>query len=261
MEKPFLDNRYETSPVRRSFMDYLFLGSRWWYSATTLNVICRCARFSKKGKLTREEFIKIGLANMKCVENAGGYVNIENLAALEKTEGPVVVIGNHMSMLETLVLPGIVNPYHEATYVIKKSLAEYPVLKHTMKAIRGIKVSRENPREDFKVVMKEGKQLLQEGISIIIFPQSTRSVEFQPEIFNSIGIKLAKSMKVPVIPLALKTDFLENGTIMKDFGPIHRKRKVFFHFGEPMEISGNGKDEHQKIVDFIQQKLEEFAQY
>ena len=58
----------------------------------------------------------------------------------------------------------------------------------------------------FKAVLEGGKQRLQKGISIIVFPQTTRTVRFEPENFNSIGVKLAQRAKVPIIPLALRTD-------------------------------------------------------
>jgi len=43
-------------------------------------------------------------------------------------------------------------------------------------------------------------------ISVLIFPQTTRDLRFDPNKFNTLGIKLAKRAKVPVIPVAVKTD-------------------------------------------------------
>ena len=44
------------------------------------------------------------------------------------------------------------------------------------------------------------------NISVLIFPQTTRELFFDPKKFNTLGIKLAKRAKVPVIPIAVKTD-------------------------------------------------------
>jgi 1-acyl-sn-glycerol-3-phosphate acyltransferase len=128
-----------------------------------------------------------------------------------------------------------------------------------MKAINAIGVGRQNPREDFQIIMKEGKANLSEGTSIVIFPQSTRTIEFIPENFNSIGVKLAKPAGVKVLPIAVKTDFWGNGKILKDFGSIHREIPVYVNIGEAMEITGNGKAEHKEIVNFIQTNLNNWS--
>ena len=64
---------------------------------------------------------------------------------------------------------------------------------------------------------------------------------------------------MPVIPLALKTDFWTSGKILKDFGPLDPSKKIFFEFGEPFEVKGSGKAEHQRVVDFIKGRLEKWA--
>jgi 1-acyl-sn-glycerol-3-phosphate acyltransferase len=81
-----------------------------------------------------------------------------------------------------------------------------------------------------------------------------------PSQFNSIGVKLAKRAKVPVVPIALKTDAWTNGKRLKDFGPVFPDRKVHFAFGEPMTISGNGADQQKAIVEFIQTKLKSWSE-
>ena len=124
-------------------------------------------------------------------------------------------------------------------------------MKDILTSLGAIPVSRTNPREDLKAVLTEGKKMLESGRTMIVFPQSTRSAVFDPEQFNSIGIKLAKSAGVPVIPMALKTDFLSNGKVCRDLGPVHPENDVWFEFGEPMEIEGNGQAQQQAVVDFI----------
>ena len=68
--------------------------------------------------------------------------------------------------------------------------------------------------------------------------------------------KLAKAANVPIIPTALKTDFLGNGKLCKDLGPIHRDKEIYFEFGEPiMSVEGSGKKEQQQVIDFIISRL------
>jgi 1-acyl-sn-glycerol-3-phosphate acyltransferase len=127
-----------------------------------------------------------------------------------------------------------------------------------MKSRNPVVVGRTDPRKDLEAVMNGGVDLLNKGISIVIFPQSTRSVEFNPEDFNSLGVKLARKANVDIVPIALKTDWWGNGKLIKELGPIDRHKHIHIKFGEPMKISGNGKEENQKIIDFIKTSLEEW---
>jgi 1-acyl-sn-glycerol-3-phosphate acyltransferase len=163
-----------------------------------------------------------------------------------------------MSLLETVVLPIIVRPVRDVTFIVKESLLHYPVFKHIMRTREPIAVTRTNPRQDFKAVLEGGKERLERNISIIVFPQTTRTASFDPSEFNTIGVKLARSARVPVVPLALRTDAWGLGKWLKDFGRIDPTKIARFAFGEPLHIQGRGIEEHQAIIDFISSKLEEW---
>ena len=164
-----------------------------------------------------------------------------------------------MSTLETFVLPSLIMPHvFDLTYVIKRSLVDYPVFGNVVKTRDPVVVDRVNPRDDLKVVMEEGTRRLEQGRSLVIFPHHTRTVEFDTRQFNSIGIKLAKKANALVVPIALLTWAWTAGKKIKDFGPIIPDRTIHFAFGEPFEVTGKGQEEQQRVVDFIQQHLAEW---
>ena len=160
-----------------------------------------------------------------------------------------------MSTLETFLLPGLICPRKPSSFVVKKELVESFYFGPIMKGTLPIVVGRHNPMDDLRVILSEGASKLKSGRSVIVFPQHTRSVQFKPNEFNSVGIKLAKKAEVMVIPMAVKTDFWGNGKVVKDFGKVNRAKDVYIEFGEPMTVDGNGKEPHQKIVDFIKSRL------
>jgi 1-acyl-sn-glycerol-3-phosphate acyltransferase len=164
-----------------------------------------------------------------------------------------------MSTSETFLLPSILVPRKKTTFVVKRNLLTYPIFGPVMRSRNPIAVGRRDPREDFKAVMREGMERLSEGISVVVFPQSTRMSTFDPEKFNTIGVKLAKKAGVAIVPFALKTDFWSNGTILKDCGPIYRDRDVHIQFAPPMDVAGSGKEVHASIIDFIQEQLREWS--
>ncbi len=76
---------------------------------------------------------------------------------------------------------------------------------------------------------------------------------------HSIGIKLAKRAQVPVIPFAVKTDTWGIGWPIKDMGIIRPNIPTHIAFGEPMEITGNGRDQHEQAITFIEDKINQWA--
>lgn len=189
-------------------------------------------------------------------ERCGGKFHITGLDNIRNTPGPVLFLSNHMSTLETMIFPGILRPLKDVTFVVKDALVKHWAFRDVMISRNPIVLSRENPREDFRIVMEQGPAILEKGTSIVIFPQSTRKLIFNPAEFNSLGTKLASRTGVPVIPVAIKTDFWTTGRLSSYLGPIHRDRPVHIAFGEPIRVAGSGKEEHQQVVSFIQQHLD-----
>ncbi len=190
------------------------------------------------------------------LEKIGCKIYIEGLNNITAVKSPCVFIANHMSTLETFALPAMIRPDKKVTFVVKKSLATMPLFGPVMRSRNPVIVGRVNPREDLATVINEGKKRLEEGTSIIVFPQHTRSLYFSREKFNSIGVKLAKKANVPLIPIVLKTDAWGQGKKIKELGKIRPDLPIRFKFGEPEKIEGNGKAEHEKICEFIARTLD-----
>lgn len=219
-----------------------------------LMVVYRSAVKARRGTYDRETWQQSSISVLRALESIGVEFDVQGLEHIEAVEGPVLFIGNHLSVMETVVLPAWILPYKSFTYVIKQSLLEVPVFKHVMRSLDPIAVTRTNPRQDLKTVLEQGLDRLSRNLSVVIFPQTTRTA-FNPEQFSTIGVKLARKAGVPIVPLALLTDAWENGSISKDFGKIVPSRKVHFAFGEPLRVEGKGSEEHQQIISFIQSRL------
>ncbi len=242
----------EVSLLARAFPSLYFYG-------VLLPIVFRSSAQAKRGLYGDSEWSQSSHDVVRALERAGIRFEITGLHHLESLDTPCVVVGNHMSVLETFVLPGLIRPLMPVTFVVKESLMTYPVFGHVMRSRDPIAVTRTNPRQDFKAVMEKGKERLAKGISLVVFPQTTRSASFDPDEFNTIGVKLAHRADVPVVPLALVTDAWGNGKRLKDFGKIDPARKVHLAFGPPLEVQGRGTREHEAVIAFIQGKLAEWG--
>ncbi len=247
---------YRTNPKKSVSLLKIF--PECFFYPKLFSIIFFDSGIAKRGAYDKKAWAKTSFTVLQALEKIGMVFEITGVNHFSSLKGPCVFVGNHMSALETAVLPVVIDPIKPVTFIVKESLVNYPVFKHIMRATNPITVTRTNPREDFKRVMKEGLEKLSAGISIVVFPQTTRAERFNPSEFNSIGVKLAKNGAVPIIPFALKTDAWHNGKIIRDFGRLEINKGVFFAFGEPIFVKDRGSEEQRKIIDFIENRLNQW---
>ena len=261
MHKGYFESFTYDTPEKNNLnlWERFLLNNRLYFMLSYANIVLKSRGVAKRGDYDDKAWADSSFYIFRIIEKTGGEFHISGMEYIAQNEEPVLFIGNHMSTLETMILPGIIAPLRRVTFVVKESLVRHPLFGDVMRSRDPIVVGRTDPRKDLEAVMEGGIALLKQGTSIIIFPQSTRSLEFKPEEFNSLGVKLAKKADVKVVPIALKTDYWGNGKIIKELGPIDSHKPIFIKFGEPFLVTGNGKEENQKIIDFIQSSLREWS--
>lgn len=234
--------------LKRKFATCLFLFRIFGF-------IHKASRLSKKGKYCSNAFCQQANDIIKALENVNVKFSIEDAHIIKTIDTPCVYVANHMSTLETFILPAVILPFQKMTFVIKQSLLKIPAFKNILNSVEPVAVSQKDPREDLKVVLEECVQKLEQGTSVVVFPQGKRTSVFDAKEFNSIGIKIAKKANVPVVPIALQTDAWTPGKRFKELGKVNPNKTVRIHFGKPMNITGNGKQEHATSIQFIEDKL------
>ncbi len=256
----FKNKEYHTPQDRkRSLGDRLSLGTSAYFNVRFMEILFKNRRLAQAGIYDTQRWASSSYDILQLLEDCSGKFHITGFDQIEKIKDePVVFISNHMSTLETMVFPCLIAPLKEVTFVVKDSLLTNPLFGPIMRARNPIAVGRKDPRHDFNTVLTEGVKKLNEGTSVIIFPQSTRTIEFNPEAFNSLGIKLAQKACVKVVPMAIKTDFWMNGKVVKDLGWLKRAEPIYISFDEPITINGNGKEDHRKTVEFIKTNLDKW---
>lgn len=110
--------------IRRSFLDYLFLGTRWGPYFSFFGVIYRYWGSVLKGLYDDEKWAKSAIEVLRGLERCGAKFSISGLDILRGLTGPVVFVSNHMSTLETLLLPALIVPIVPATFVVKSELVK-----------------------------------------------------------------------------------------------------------------------------------------
>jgi 1-acyl-sn-glycerol-3-phosphate acyltransferase len=259
MQDFFSGDSYQTPDGCRRFLtDRLFCWTRWSFYVRFFRIVLQAKALAEKGLFTQEALARSSYAILKDIEGCGGRLIINGLNHIRRVDGPVVFIANHMSTLEAVILPCLIAPIKPLSFVVKAKLVTGTFFGPIMTTLDPVTVTRTDPRKDLTDVLTQGPRKIADGRSLVIFPQATartRSVTFNPAKFNSLGVKLASRAGVPVIPVALKTDFWGDGKLLHDFGVIRRREPIYFEFGEPVSVSGRGRQEHEQISRFIISRL------
>jgi 1-acyl-sn-glycerol-3-phosphate acyltransferase len=126
---------------------------------------------------------------------------MENLP--DGARSPAILLVKHQSTFETFLLPTLMP--HPLAYVFKKELLYVPFFGWAMGRLDMIHIDRSQRAKAFNRVVAQGKDLLAQGIWIIMFPEGTRIPRGQKGNYKSGGTRLAIDTGAPVIPIAVSS--------------------------------------------------------
>ncbi|UOA07236.1 1-acyl-sn-glycerol-3-phosphate acyltransferase [Methylobacter sp. S3L5C] len=112
---------------------------------------------------------------------------------------PAILLSNHQSAWETLALRYILPPH---SVVIKRELLFLPIWGWSLLTLKSIVIDRKNQRASLRVLLKDGAEYLNQGLSVLIFPEGTRAPAREVLKFNIGGAILAQKTGFPIIPIA-----------------------------------------------------------
>ena len=145
------------------------------------------------------------------IANAWGLTNLKLLAWICKLhyrvegwenipEGGVIFLSKHQSAWETIALRGLLKP--EQTWVLKRELMWIPIFGWALAAVEPIAINRKSGRRAVRDIVRQGKEKLEAGRSVIVFPEGTRVAPGQRKRYGIGGALLAEHSGFPIVPIA-----------------------------------------------------------
>jgi len=125
-------------------------------------------------------------------------VKIEGRRKIDRNEA-YVIISNHHSLLDILLLNRIWSRFR---WVSKSENFKVPILGPTMRMAKYIEIMRGN-KESIIKMMDKSLDTLSRGISIMMFPEGTRSRSEDPGKFKTGAFQLALKAGRPILPVVL----------------------------------------------------------
>ena len=140
---------------------------------------------------------------------------------------PCVILSKHQSAWETMTLQDCVPNSAYCVFVLKKELLSIPLIGWGLNAMKMISIDRKAGKEALDQVVLQGRERLEQGFYVIIFPEGTRVAPGQKKRFKAGGAYLATHVGCKVVPIAHNAGelwprqaFLKNpGTVTISIGP------------------------------------------
>ncbi len=170
---------------------------------------------------------------------------------------PCVIVCNHTSYLDIVFTPFYVRD--TAVFMGKHELLKIPLFRDFFRHL-DIPVNRKSVTDAHRAFTESGRKIDQ-GLSMVIYPEGTISESGRLRPFKNGAFRLAINKQVPIVPVANVNNwhYLENGGFFKSAG---RPGRPVIIVGDPISTEGLGEEQVQelreKVATFIRKELDSY---
>ena len=187
-------------------------------------------------------------SDMLIAMNPYWNIKISGLENIDKAK-TYVIVANHQSIADIILL---YQTKMQFKWVANEYLFKLPVIGLSMSITKHIKL-RKGKLESIKNAYLEASDWLRNGMSIMLFPEGTRSNGYGLKEFQSGAFKLAIKEQVPILPIAIKGT---GNAIPRGSWLFTTKVSGGFKVLEPVETAGTTQDDFEKIRDLVRSRIE-----
>ena len=126
-------------------------------------------------------------------------VKVEGLDNIDHSKA-YVVVSNHQSLADIILM---YKTRMQFKWIAKESLFKIPILGWNMRLAKHIRLRR-GEFSSIKKVYREAAEWLRSGVSVVFFPEGTRSNDLSLGEFQNGAFKLAIKEKVPILPILIQ---------------------------------------------------------
>lgn len=142
-----------------------------------------------------------------------------------------VFISNHQGAYDIFAIYGYLN--HNFKWLMKESLQKIPLVGYSCKCAGHVMVDRTNP-QGIRRTMEQAKDRLKNGMSIVVFPEGSRTRTGYMREFKKGAFLLASQFGLPMVPITLDGSF----DILTKGGSIPLYGKITMTIHKPIDDTG-----------------------
>jgi 1-acyl-sn-glycerol-3-phosphate acyltransferase len=176
-------------------------------------------------------WLQIGLVH--ALRLTGARLDVERSPRLEAGR-PYLFIGNHQSLFD-IPIHGAVLASHFPKYVSKRELARWiPSISYNLRAGGNAIIDRSDRSAATQMIRKLGEQVVERGVSAVLYPEGTRARHGELARFRPAGAQalFEAAPEVPVVPLTIDGSWrlLRSNLLPVPFGT-----RIRLRIGDPIE--------------------------
>lgn len=111
-----------------------------------------------------------------------------------------VFVANHQGVYDIFTIYGFLN--HNFKWMMKKSIEKIPFVGTACRLSEQIMVDRSSARAMVQSIVEARKRLCK-GMSLVVFPEGTRTLDGKMNSFKKGAFKLAMDFKLPLVPITI----------------------------------------------------------
>ncbi len=180
---------------------------------------------------------------------AGIRVRVTGMEHLDP-EATYVFAGNHTSQMDIYSFQGYFP--HDFRWIAKKELFNIPLFGRAMRKVGFISIDRSRGREAVKSLALAAKRI-ENGSSVLIFPEGTRSADGRLHPFKAGAFLLAIKAGVPVVPVGFNnaSSLLPKGKLLPKGG------EIVIRIGRPVATTAYSPRDKQQLASLIHERVAE----
>jgi len=175
-------------------------------------------------------------------------IHAEGFERIEKNK-TYVVISNHQSLLDILLCLAKL-PFH-FKFIAKRELFWIPFFGWHLWLARYISLNRGDP-ESGRLCILKARQWLRLGVSVIFFPEGTRSRDGQIHEFKAGAFKVALEEKIDILPVVIAGT---RDAIPKNTWLVQKRAPLRLKILPPVSVSGYSLERLEGLRDEIRSQI------
>ncbi|RMH20343.1 MAG: 1-acyl-sn-glycerol-3-phosphate acyltransferase, partial [Gemmatimonadetes bacterium] len=160
---------------------------------------------------------------------AGVRVRLEGVEHIQEPRGRIIV-SNHESWFDVFALAAHLPGPHR--FVGKRELDAIPVFGRAWRACGHVSIDRGNRESAIQSLSAAAARIREQGFSIIMFPEGTRSPDGSLQPFKKGAFVLAIQSGVPIVPVAV----IGSRAVMPKGSFSIRRGEILIRVGEPIDV-------------------------
>lgn len=160
-----------------------------------------------------------------------------------------VFVANHQGAFDIFLIYGYLN--HNFKWMMKKSLEKIPFVGFACKISKHIMVDRTNP-VGIQRTMVQARSILKDGMSLVIFPEGSRTPDGKIKPFKRGAFMLAAEFGLPIVPLTIDGSYAVLGKSSKNITP----GKIILTIHQPMRKEKSGVPEKQRMEELMEESFQ-----